>query len=131
MIIKTAEYNAKLIFIFIKWYWIEMPVNILKKIYQYVISISKVFSFSFLLKTFFSPWKNQLYSYPSKGFDIKIIFEILTSNLISRFVGAFIRGITLFFGITLLILTLLIGLIYVFIWIFYPIIFLILILISF
>ena len=36
MIIETAEYNAKLIGIFIKWYWIEMSYRIIRKTIQYI-----------------------------------------------------------------------------------------------
>lgn len=127
MIIETAEYNAKLIGVFIRWYWIEMPYRIVRKIYQYIIVLSHIYSFAFLLKTLFSPWKNQLYSYPSKGFDLKRIFEVWTSNLVSRLVGAFVRLFTLFFGMFLTILVLLIGMILCLIWILYPMLFLVLV----
>lgn len=123
MIIETAEYNAKLIGIFVKWYWIEMPYRIIRKTIQYIVVLSNIFSFAFLIKTFFAPWKNQLYAYPSKGFDLKHIFEVWTSNIISRIVGAFVRGFTILLGIIIVIGMGVLGAIGLIIWIFYPILF--------
>lgn len=123
MIIETAEYNAKLIGIFIKWYWIEMPYRITRKTIQYIIVLGKIFSFAFLIKTFFSPWKNQLYAYPSKGFDLKHIFEVWTSNMISRVVGAFVRGFTIILGIIIVIIATFLGVMGLIIWVLYPVLF--------
>lgn len=131
MIIETAEYNTKLIAIFIKWYWIEMPLIILGQIQKYLTTISKIFSFSFLLKTFFSPWKNQLYAYPSKGFDLKRIFEVWTSNMVSRVVGAMVRGFTILFGFLILIFCLFLGVGVLLVWVIYPVLFFVLIILSF
>jgi hypothetical protein len=123
MIIETAEYNAKLIGIFIKWYWIEMPYRIILKIIQYTVVLGKIFSFSFLIKTFFAPWKNQLYAYPSKGFDMKHIFEVWTSNTVSRIVGAFVRGFTIILGIAVVMIAIFVGSICLIIWVLYPVLF--------
>jgi hypothetical protein len=131
MIIETAEYNAKLIGIFIKWYWIEMPYRIIRKIMQYIVVFGNIFSFIFLIKTFFSPWKNQLYAYPNKGFDLKHIFEVWTSNMISRIVGAFVRGFTIILGIIIVIIAAFVGAIGLIIWVLYPVLFIFIIIKSF
>lgn len=123
MIIETAEYNAKLIGIFVKWYWAEMPYRIIRKTIQYIVVLGNIFSFTFLIKTFFSPWKNQLYAYPNKGFDLKHIFEVWTSNMISRVVGAFVRGFTILFGIIIVIGMVFLGVIGLIIWVLYPVLF--------
>lgn len=123
MIIETAEYNAKLIGIFIKWYWLEMPYKIIRKTMQYVMVLGKIFSFIFLLKTLFAPWKKQLYTYPSKGFDLKHIFEVWTSNIISRIVGAFVRVFTILLGITTIVIAGFVGTIGLVIWVLYPVLF--------
>jgi hypothetical protein len=130
MIIETAEYNAKLIGIFVKWYWVEMPYRIIRKTMQYIMVLSNIFSFAFLIKTFFAPWKNQLYTYPSKGFDLKHIFEVWTSNTISRVVGAFVRGFTILFGIIIVIGMGALGCIGLIIWILYPVLFILLVINS-
>lgn len=131
MIIETASYNIKLVTIFFKWYFFEMPRQIIKLTYQYTNVISKIYSFVFLLKTFFSPWKNQSYAYPDKGFDINRILEIWTSNMIARLVGAFVRFFTIIIGILLLIIINIIGLVVLFIWVTYPVLFPVLIIRSF
>ncbi|MEX0596879.1 MAG: hypothetical protein WD512_10300 [Candidatus Paceibacterota bacterium] len=131
MIIETTEYNIKLVTIFIKWYFFEIPAKILKQLYKYLIAISKIYSFLFLLKTFFSPWKNQAYSYPAKGFDINKMLEVLTSNMVSRLVGAFVRLFTILTGIFVLILTVIVSIIALFIWVTYPVLFIVLIIRSF
>lgn len=131
MIIETAEYNAKLIGVFIRWYWVEMPYRMVRKIYQYVLVLSSIYSFVFLLKTLFSPWKNQLYAYPSKGFDLKKMFEVWTANSVSRLVGSFVRIFTIFLGIFIILFVILLGFLGVLIWGMYPVLFFILLVNSF
>lgn len=131
MIIETTEYNLKLVTIFIKWYFFEIPILIVKQVYKYILVISKIYSFTFLLKTFFSPWKNQSYSYPNKGFDINRILEIWTSNMVSRVVGALVRFFTILTGIVILGIAGILGGLILFIWVTYPVLFLILIISSF
>ncbi|MGA1049202.1 MAG: hypothetical protein ACO3UU_14440, partial [Minisyncoccia bacterium] len=124
MIIETTEYNLKLVTIFIKWYFFEIPIQIVKQVYKYILVISKIYSFTFLLKTLFSPWKNQSYTYPKKGFDINRILEIWTSNMVSRVVGALVRFFTILTGIVILGLTGILGGLILFIWVTYPVLFL-------
>lgn len=131
MIIETAEYNVKLITIFIKWYFFEMPIKITKQLYKYIVVITKIYSFIFLLKTFFSPWKNQSYAYPNKGFDINKILEVWTSNMIAMLVGAFVRFFTILTGIVVLLIVMALGLLILFLWLTYPVLFFILIIRSF
>ena len=131
MLVKTTEYNSKLITIFIKWYFIEMPIKLLKYIQEYMSVLSYLFSFKFLLKTLFYPWKNQVYAYPSKGFDIKLIMQVLTANLFARFIGAMIRLITIFIGIFVEIVFVIFSVGIVFVWVFSPIVFLFLFVYSF
>jgi hypothetical protein len=131
MIIETAEYNTKLITIFIKWYFFEIPIKIIKQLYKYLLVISKIYSFVFLLKTFFSPWKNQSYAYPDKGFDINKILEVWTSNMVARIVGAFVRFFTILTGLITIILTIFLGFLILFLWLTYPVLFFVLIIVSF
>jgi hypothetical protein len=131
MIIQTAEYNLKLVTIFLKWYFFEMPFEIIKILYKYITVISKIYSFLFLIKTFFSPWKNQSYAYPDKGFNINLILKVWTSNIISRIVGAFVRFFTILMGVITTIIATAIGLIVLFIWVTYPVLFFVLIIRSF
>jgi hypothetical protein len=131
MIIETASYNIKLVTIFLKWYFLEMSIQIIKLTYQYLVIISRIYSFIFLFKTFFSPWKNQSYAYPDKGFDINKILEIWTSNMIARVVGSFVRFFTILIGVLFLIIIFIVGTIALLIWLTYPVLFFVLIIRSF
>lgn len=99
MVLETTEYNAKLTGMIVKWYFFEMPLAILQNTFEYMKSFSFIFSFIFLLKTFVSPWKNQLYAYPSKGLDIQKILEAFVSNVISRLVGMTMRFVVIVVGL--------------------------------
>ncbi len=123
MLIKTTEYNSKLIGIFIRWYFIEMPSKMFVYTKEYLSVISYLFSFKFLLKTLFYPWKNQVYAYPSKGFDLQIITQVFISNLFARVIGAMIRMITIFIGIFVEIILVSLSFIIIFVWFFAPIVF--------
>ena len=131
MIVTTTEYNTKLIWIFLYWYAKEMPILIVRNIFLYIESVSLIFSFQFLLKTLFYPWKNQLYAYPNRGFDIKRILEIWTNNTISRVVGAFVRLATILIGLVIIIFTMIIGSLFLILWLTYPVLFITLTIISF
>jgi|694.fasta_scaffold01495_28 hypothetical protein len=131
MIFETTEYNIKLVTIFIRWYFFEIPSKIINQLYAYIKVIIKIYSFVFLLKTFFSPWKNQSYTYPDKGFDINRILEVWTSNMVARIVGAFVRFFTILMGVLALVITIIIGIVVLVIWIIYPFLFFILIVSSF
>jgi hypothetical protein len=131
MVIETTEYNIKLVVIFLKWYFFEIPMQILQQTYKYVLVLSKVYSFVFLLSTIFAPWKGQLYEYPQKGFDISLIFKVWTSNMISRVVGAIMRIFTVIVGFIMIIIVIIFGIIFLLLWLTYPIIFFILIINSF
>jgi hypothetical protein len=130
MLIQTAEYNAKLLSIFIKWYTIEIPLKIVDQLYKYIIALTKIYSFVFLLKTLFSPWKNQVYAYPQKGFDLSLIFQVWTYNMIARIVGAIIRLATIFIGVFIIILTIFFGISILILWLLYPVLFIVLIMVS-
>lgn len=131
MIIKTTEYNLKLFNIFIKWYFFEIPSKILKQTYEYIIAISQIYSFIFLLKTLFYPWKGQIYAYQEKGFDIGFIMKVWTANMVSRIIGAIIRFFTIITGLIISIVVFILGLFVWVIWFTYPVLFFILVINSF
>ncbi len=60
--------------------------------------IANYFSFSVLLKTYFSPWKRQAWSY-GRGFSVERYFEAFVSNSFSRIIGAIIRTPIIIFGV--------------------------------
>jgi hypothetical protein len=104
-------------------------------LWHYVISLERIyrqwkdflkfnmdyFSIPFLLRTIFSPWKKYKISY-GRGFDIAKIFEALTFNVFSRFIGAGIRTLVILFGLLSQFLILLFGIFIIFFWIILPLI---------
>jgi fatty acid desaturase len=58
----------------------------------------RLFSIPLLLKTFFAPFRRTSESY-GKGFDPKRYAETLVINLVTRLVGATVRGVLLFIAI--------------------------------
>ncbi len=123
MVIETTTYNTKLFFGILQWYFIEMPIAIIKNTGKYLHSFAYVFSFLFLLKTLISPWKNQLYVYPSKGLDFQKILEVFVSNSVSRLVGLTMRLCVLGTGVLVELLTIIVGLSTWLIWLGAPIVF--------
>ncbi len=79
------------------------------------------FSIPFLIKTIFSPWKRYKISY-GRGFDIARIFEALTFNVFSRFIGAGIRIFVIFIGLSLQFLIMFFGTFIIFFWIILPLV---------
>jgi len=77
------------------------------------------FSFTLLLRTFFSPWRRFVWSYP-RGFDLQEYFITFVSNLISRILGAFMRVMLIIAGIVLQILVAVVGLAIFLGWLLFP-----------
>ena len=61
------------------------------------------FSIPLLLKTLFSAWHRDATKYP-KGFALKEFSQALIFNLLSRFIGAFVRLITIIFGLAIMLI---------------------------
>lgn len=103
-------------------HFLVVPKEILKAIKNFAIFIFHFFSVDLLFKTLFSPWKRKIVQREGVGFDLSEWFTVLTFNLISRGIGAFIRLFvisltllveisTLVFGIFFLIFSLVIPLV--------------------
>ncbi len=77
------------------------------------------FSIPLLVKTFFSPWRNYLWSY-GKGFDLSRYIEVLFSNLTSRIIGAILRSGLIILGLAVEFFVVLVGIIILLAWLFFP-----------
>ena len=77
------------------------------------------FSIPLLVKTFFSPWRNYLWSY-GKGFDLGRYIEVLFSNLTSRIIGAILRSGLIILGLAVEFFVVLVGIIILLAWLFFP-----------
>jgi len=105
---------------FIKWFYSDGVLYYLKKWVYSLRYIEHYFSISVLLRTLFYPWK-RLESYETgPGFSFSRYFENLTFNLISRLIGAIVRGILIFTGLFLISLVFIGGILGFLIWLILP-----------
>ncbi|MCP6726616.1 MAG: hypothetical protein KJI69_01060 [Patescibacteria group bacterium] len=87
-----------IILLYIQWHFLEAPITVLKAVKNVLLFNLEYFSVLLLFKTLFAPWKR--YQWAHKGsFDIKKTIEALVSNLISRSLGALIRGFIIVAGL--------------------------------
>jgi len=110
------------------WYFFEIPKEILKGWKNFLLFGLNYFSIPLLLKTLFSHWK-RYYWVRGRGFSIGEYFNVLLSNLMSRFLGALVRicliivglafeafiviaGLVIFFGWIFLLILLILGLVF-------------------
>jgi hypothetical protein len=107
--------------LFLEWYLLDFPKEILKGVKNYLKFGLHYFSIPFLLKTFFAHWHKYFWQYP-RGLDIAKILEVWASNQISRLVGMVCRSFLILAGLVYEILVLIFGILIFLLWYFFPII---------
>jgi len=108
---------------FIRWYYWVQPSKILKKFFDYLRAFIEIFSFVFLIRTLFSPWRQIKDRYPKNGLNISAIAEAFTLNMISRTIGFLFRIITVFMGIVLVLVLLVAFATFYMLWLVFPLLF--------
>lgn len=93
--------NTSIGLLFIRWYFVQRPGEIVRAYGAYAVAFGSMFSIIFLLKTLFAPWKSIRDAYPSKGFDLTAILQTLSLNITARAIGCVIRLGALLFGVVL------------------------------
>lgn len=106
-------------FQWIFWQFFSAPKNIFLGWRNFFIFNLNYFSVLPLLKTLFAPWRRYRWVYP-KGFDIAKYLEVLTSNLISRVLGAVTRASLIIIALAVEILIVLAGIIILICWLLLP-----------
>jgi len=86
---KAAD-KENIIFVWIIWYFSEMPENLIKAWKNFLRFNLYYFSIPLLASTIFAPWRKYTWEYP-RGFDLKIYTETFISNITSRFLGSLVR----------------------------------------
>ena len=112
------------------WHFYEAPKFILGVWKNFIEFSIELFSTPLLLKTFLSPWRRYNWSYP-RGLDVGKIFETLTSNFFSRFLGALMRTGLIIGGVLFQLFILVAGLIVFLGWLLAPVVCLVGLLFSF
>lgn len=92
------------IFLAVVFWWFVFKPKQLLYIYSKVIrKIRQFFSISLLLRTLFAPWKRDEINMDNLSLQDRL--RVLIMNLVSRLVGAVVRGGTVMVGVTSIILT--------------------------
>lgn len=105
---------------FLHWYFVERPLEIVRAYGNYAGAFSESFSFVYMLKTFFAPWKSIKDDYPKKGFNVEMILETLTLNVTARVIGMIFRLFAMLTGLVIQAALLVLFAAYLVAWIAYP-----------
>ena len=108
-------YNKNLFFIFLFWYFVYIPEQILNRFKNLLKFGVYFFSMENIGRTFFSPWK-RLSDFYQGPFDFKRYFESVFGNLISRAIGIFLRVFLVLFFIIFEIIAVVLGILALAIW---------------
>ena len=81
------------------WYYREGIKILVSRWFGFLKSIVHYFSPLYLLLSLFAPWKRMVLVYEGTGFNLQKYIEVFTFNLISRFIGAFVRIFLLLTGL--------------------------------
>ena len=104
---------------FFRWYFFRMPRVIFKVWTEILAFIVYFFGFFFHLRHFFSPWRKMILQ-KNRGFVLREFFNVLSFNLISRIIGAFLRFLLIVWGGSALLFVFFSGLLILIIWILLP-----------
>ena len=113
--------KGELLTAFMRWYFKERPLEVLRGYFSYADAFNELFSFAFLLKTLVSPWKNIRDEYPTKGLNIEAMMQTFFLNLTARGIGLVIRIIAMLTGIVVQATLLVSFALYVVLWMTFPI----------
>jgi len=119
--IRHPTRSTSILLTFFTWYFLEMPIKLVKSWGEYMRTVGEIFSFFFLIKTFVKPWKSITDKYPDKGFNIGIIAQAFTLNCTSRIIGMIFRSIALVIGLAAEVIVIAIFFVILIVWFFFPI----------
>lgn len=98
-------------FILLTWWYGQGWLWALEQVKLQLQGIGKIFAVKVLIQTWFAPWK-QITSQA----NFSNFFQAMIDNLVSRFIGGFVRTIMLFVALLWALVTLIFGTIFIVIW---------------
>ncbi len=108
---------------FVLWYVYRLSQRIVHFGLDLLIAVTLIVPFGFLLKSFLSPWKQIHDTTPTKpGLQLGAMLETITLGLTARLIGAFIRTLTILFGVVLLLVALTVIAFLFVVWLLLPIV---------
>ncbi|MEK7184488.1 MAG: hypothetical protein AAB701_03165 [Patescibacteria group bacterium] len=85
----------------VPWWYRAVPGELIKQQRLLLSTVVDYFSFKVLLQTLFQPWKRDELS--TEQLSLQQQFEVLGLNMMSRLVGAVVRGSAMFAGVLVII----------------------------
>ena len=113
--------------IFIHWFYVLAPVEIINIGKNFVLWAWQFFSIGYLFSRLFAPWHKDISGY-GRGFDLKRFLHVFGWNLISRLIGAILRIFVMTLGLGAEVIILFVILVTFLLWIFMPLVILALLL---
>ncbi|HHE76506.1 MAG TPA: hypothetical protein ENL27_00760 [Candidatus Parcubacteria bacterium] len=111
---------TNIVFRFLAWQFSVAPRKIIEAWRNFLLFNFNYFSISFLLRTFFFPWRRYADSY-GKIFEFKKNFQVFTFNTMSRIIAMIARAFFILLGVFSEILIFFIGAIALICWFLLPI----------
>lgn len=98
---KESSFVEKhILLLYFVWHYKEAPGKLIGIWKNFLRFNFRFFSISFLVKTYFLPWKRIVVG-RGRGFSFKDFFEAAIFNLFSRFIGMFLRAILIIAGLVI------------------------------
>ncbi len=107
-----------LFLLFVYFWYIEGPALIFKRVWLFLLYVSRSFSLSILIKTYFKPWRKIV---TSKEGGLPKVFAAWRDNAISRLVGMAVRTFAIFAALFVESLAFLLSVFVFILWIILPI----------
>lgn len=124
-IMAKTNIHTPLPLLFVRWYYLEAPLQIVRGYFAYARAFGEIVPFGFLLLTLLSPWKNIVDRTVMHGIDLEKIAEKLSLGLLARLVGCVVRLLTIALGLLSEILLLICAVTFLAFWLAFPIVFVI------
>lgn len=102
------------------WYLWKKPLKIVLTTLKYMGAFAEIFSFLFLLRTMFAPWKSITEHYAVRGINLELFMQAFTLNATSRVIGAVIRLFAIALGLVVQIIIASIGIGLLIVWYAFP-----------
>jgi hypothetical protein len=116
----VSRLRLPVLMIFVWWYLAEHPWKTIRLYLAFAAALLETFSFFFLLRTIFAPWKRITDSYPKSLLNLPAVFETFVFNVVTRGIGAVIRIVTILVGLFLQVILLALFAAYLTLWYVFP-----------
>ncbi|MBI5156142.1 hypothetical protein HZA45_02590 [Candidatus Peregrinibacteria bacterium] len=108
--------------VLVLWYLVGRPLLIIRSYLRYAAVFAESFSFVFLFRTLFAPWKNITDAYPKRGFDLNLMLQAMMFNVITRAIGCVVRVGAILCGVVVQVLLFSGFAVYLVVWLLFPLI---------